>query len=115
MKGRRYKLLNQILVAVISYVIPAASITMLGWLIKTFKKDRARQQALEEGLKCLLRDRIIAAHRYHVIEGHDVSHEEYNSMADMIASYTALKGTNGYIERIAAEYIESPIDPVATH
>ena len=99
-------MLDQIIVAVISYVIPAASITMLGWLLKM---DRARQQALEEGLKCLLRDRIIAAHRYHVIEGHEVSHEEYNAMADMIASYTALKGANGYIERIAKEYTEAPV------
>lgn len=102
-------MLDQIIVAVISYVIPAASITMLGWLLKMFKTDRARQLALEEGLKCLLRDRIIAAHRYHVIEGHEVSHEEYNAMADMIASYTALKGANGYIERIAKEYTEAPV------
>ena len=109
MKGRRKELQDQIIVAVISYVIPAASITMLGWIIKAFRKDRTRQQALEEGLKCLLRDRIIAAHRYHVIEGHEVSHEEYNAMTDMIASYTALKGANGYIERIAKEYTEAPV------
>ena len=102
-------MLDQIIVAVISYVIPAASITMLGWLLKMFKTDRARQRALGEGRKCLLRDRIIAAHHYHIIEGHEVSHEEYNAMADMIASYTALKGANGYIERIAKEYTEAPV------
>lgn len=39
----------------------------------------------------------------------EVSHEEYNAMTDMIASYTALKGANGYIERIAKEYTEAPV------
>lgn len=102
-------IINLLVSALINYALPAATVTALGWLVKMIKADRARQEAFEEGLKCLLRDRIIAAHHYHIIEGHEVSHEEYNAMADMIASYTALKGANGYIERIAKEYTEAPV------
>jgi hypothetical protein len=95
--------------AFINYALPAATVTALGWLVKSIKADRARQEAFEEGLKCLLRDRIIAAHRRHIIEGQAVTHEEYNSMQDMIKSYLALKGSNGYIERIAKEYTDAPV------
>lgn len=102
-------MLDQIIAAAISYFVPAASLTMIGWLVKAIKSDRNRQLALEEGLKCLLRERIISAHKYHIINRNDVSHEEYNSTIDMYHSYTALKGSNGYIDRIAKEYIEAPV------
>lgn len=95
--------------ALLAYAIPTASAMMLSWLTYTIKTSRKRQDALEEGVKCLLRDRIIQAHRYHVIEGHEVSAEEYTSSEDMIASYRVLKGDNGYIDRLAQEYKESPI------
>lgn len=95
--------------ALLAYAIPTASAMMLSWLTYTIKTSRKRQDALEEGVKCLLRDRIIQAHRYHVVEGHEVSAEEYNSGRDMIASYLTLKGSNGYIEHIAEEYEKAPI------
>lgn len=96
--------------ALLAYAIPTASAAMLSWLTYTIKTSRKRQDALEEGVKCLLRDRIIQAYRHHVVDGHEVSAEEYTSSEDMIKSYKVLKGGNGYIERIAEEYERSPID-----
>lgn len=102
-------MLDQVIVSAISYAVPTASMAMLGWLVHAIKSNRSRQDALEEGVKCLLREQIIQAHRYHVIEGHEISSEEYNSGSDMIASYLTLKGSNGYIEHIAEEYEKAPI------
>lgn len=101
--------------ALLAYAIPTASAMMLSWLTYTIKTSRKRQDALEEGVKCLLRDRIIQGHRYHVVSGNAVSDEEYSSVQNMIECYKTLKGKNGFIEHIAAEYIKSPIDPGSTH
>lgn len=100
---------TQILMSIVSYAVPAVSVTMLSWIVYAIKASRKRQGALEEGVKCLLREQIIQAHRYHVVQGHEISSEEYNSGKDMIASYLTLKGSNGYIEHIAKEYEDAPI------
>lgn len=89
--------------------VSTLSMAMLGWLVHAIRSNRSRQDALEDGVKCLLREQIIHAHRYHVVQGHEISSEEYNSGKDMIASYLTLKGSNGYIEHIAKEYEDAPI------
>lgn len=95
--------------AIISYIIPSITLALIMWVIKEIKKRAKHDDALEEGVKCLLRDRIIQGHRYHVVSGNAVSDEEYSSVQNMIASYKALKGDNGYIDRLAEEYKQSPI------
>lgn len=100
---------------VISYIVPSITLALIMWVIKEIKKRAKRDDALEEGVKCLLRDRIIQGHRYHVVSGNAVSDEEYSSVQNMIECYKTLKGKNGFIDHIAVEYIKSPIDPGATH
>lgn len=101
--------------AIISYIIPSITLALIMWAIKEIKKRAKHDDALEEGVKCLLRDRIIQGHRYHVVSGNAVSDEEYSSVQNMIECYKTLKGKNGFIDHIAAEYIKSPIDPWSTH
>ena len=101
--------LEQVLMSIITYAVPTASMVMIGWLIRAIKSNRKRQDALEAGVKCLLREQIINSHRYHVINGHEVSPDEYNSGRDMIDCYCILQGKNGYMERIAQEYKDAPI------
>ncbi len=88
---------------------------LIMWVIRELKKRMNHDDAIEEGVKCLLRDRIIQGHRYHVVSGNAVSDEEYSSVQNMIECYKTLKGKNGFIDHIAAEYIKSPIDPGSTH
>lgn len=101
--------------AIISYVVPSITLALIMWVIKELKRRAKHDNALEEGVKCLLRDRIIQGHRYHIVSGNAVSDEEYSSVQNMIECYKTLKGKNGFIDHIAAEYIKSPIDPGSTH
>lgn len=69
-----------------------------------------RQKAIENAVKCLLRDRILQAYNYHVMGRHSIQRDEYNAVMDMITAYSHLKGKNGYMEKIAKEYEESGIE-----
>lgn len=102
-------MIEQVIMSLITYAVPTASMIMIGWLTKAIKSNRKRQDAIEEGVKCLLREQIIQAHRYHVVKGNGLTPDEYNSGRDMIECYCVLQGRNGYMERIAKEYQDAPI------
>ena len=100
---------EQIIVSIVSYVVPTVYMLMLGWVVKAIKGSRKRQDAIEGGIKCLLRERLIQMHRDHVINGNAVTLEEYNSRDDMQACYSILKGKNGYMDKISEEYKNAPL------
>ena len=95
---------EQIIVSIVSYVVPTVSMLMLGWVVKAIKGSRKRQDAIEGGIKCLLRERLIQMHRDNA-----VTLEEYNSRDDMQACYSILKGKNGYMDKISEEYKNAPL------
>lgn len=68
-----------------------------------------RQRAMENAVKCLLRDRIIQAYNYHIKHGHSIQRDEYRSTLDMGDAYNALDGKNGYIHKIIEVYKEAPL------
>lgn len=89
--------INTILPQFISFLAGAAGV----WFF--------RQRAMENAVKCLLRDRIIQAYNYHIKHGHSIQRDEYRSTLDMGDAYNALDGKNGYIHKILDVYKEAPL------
>lgn len=102
-------MIEQVIMSIITYAVPTASMIMIGWLTRAIKNNRKRQDAIEEGVKCLLREHIIQVYRYHVVNGSGLNRDEYRSGKDMIDCYEVLEGRNGYMERIAKEFLDAPI------
>lgn len=76
---------------------------------ENLKEQKIRQTALENAIKCLLRDRLIQAYNYHIKSGHSVQRDEYTSFVDMADAYETLSGSNGYIETIVEKYTNAPL------
>ncbi|WP_288802918.1 hypothetical protein [uncultured Dialister sp.] len=89
--------INTILPQFISFLAGAAGV----WFF--------RQRAMENAVKCLLRDRLIIAYNYHIKQGHSVQRDEYRSTLDMGEAYEKMSGKNGYIARILEEYRNAPL------
>ena len=70
------------------------------------KQTESKQQALEEGVRSLLRDRIIQSCTKHAKQGH-VPLEELSSITDMYNSYKELGG-NGAAEAIYKRLLTLP-------
>nr|DAH24433.1 MAG TPA: hypothetical protein [Caudoviricetes sp.] len=90
-------LINSILPQFLSFLAGAAGV----WFF--------RQRAMENAVKCLLRDRIITAYNYHIKQGHSIQRDEFRSMLDMGEAYEKMSGKNGYITRIIDEYRDAPL------
>lgn len=76
---------------------------------KNLETQKIKQTALENAIKCLLRDRLIQAYNYHIKNEHSVQRDEYNSFVDMAAAYETLSGGNGYIKTIVEKYTKAPL------
>lgn len=76
---------------------------------KNLETQKMRQMALENAIKCLLRDRLIQAYNYHIKNEHSVQRDEYTSFIDMAKAYGTLSGENGYIETIVEKYTKAPL------
>ena len=71
------------------------------------EKEAARSSAIEEGIVCLLRVKLIELHTEHMREG-IISAQAYQNWMLMYKAYKALGG-NGMIDHMKAEIEELPI------
>ena len=71
------------------------------------EKEATRSSAIEEGIVCLLRVKLIELHTMHMREG-TISAQEYQNWMLMYKAYKALGG-NGMIDHMKAEVEELPI------
>lgn len=70
------------------------------------KNNEQRQTAIENGLRSLLRDRIIKTCMLHLKQGH-VPVEELENVTDMFEAYKDLKG-NGATEAVYKRFLTLP-------
>lgn len=79
--------------------ILAAGLTALWrWAWKKFKAQRKREDAMEEGIRAILHDRLFQAHRYYMDRGF-CTLEEKRNVEYLYKPYAALGG-NGTGETI---------------
>lgn len=104
----------------VTILLPGISSVLSGIILYKFKEKNSvdkedqkerikRQNALENAIKCMLRDRMIQAYNYHIKSGHSVQRDEYNNFVDMATAYETLSGGNGYIKTIVDKYTNAPL------
>lgn len=96
-----------------SYIIQVFSVVLNIVLLYGFqryterqKKTETKQQALEQGVRSLLRDRIIQSCVKYTNQGH-VPLEELDNVTDMFNAYKGLDG-NGAAEAIYKRFLTLP-------
>ena len=82
-------------------------------LAKKFKKERAKNQAIESGLKGILRIQIIDTYDKCVANGSKISISRKDAIADVYRSYVALCDTqeevDDTVKQLYEELIHMPI------
>lgn len=85
-------------------LLGTAIIAGFKYLRKKQKEQEARQTAIEEGVKAILRDRIVQAY-YHYHGRNSITLHGLENVNGMYAAYKALGG-NGIVEKLNAEMRE---------
>lgn len=90
---------------VIGYLIPTILGGLLGFLSTKLKKDRKKDQAIEEGVQALLRNELIRCYRDYQQKGEMTILDKENIEA-MFKQYENLGG-NGTIKQLMTELLNA--------
>lgn len=63
-----------------------------GWLLKSHKREEAKDQAMEEGLRTLLHAELLEIYQEHVVEGAAISLSTQEEAGHIYQAYHALGG-----------------------
>ena len=87
-------------------------VTGLGWgyryLAKHIKAQKTEQEAILQGIRAYLRDRIIQGYKYHMGQGYCPIYEQDN-IQELYKAYKDLKG-NGVISRLIDDLYKLPTE-----
>ena len=88
--------MSPFLVHGIEWVITAVLAAAVGWFGNSMRKKQTHDDAMEQGMRVILRTQIVDAYdRYHV-QNHKMTIERRREIDEAFAAYTALGG-NGTI------------------
>lgn len=95
--------MDNIIGIVISYLIPTILGSLIGFLSTKIKKDRKKEQAIEEGVQALLRNELIRRYREYETKGELTILDKENIEA-MFKQYENLGG-NGTVKQLMTELL----------
>lgn len=87
--------------------------TILLWILKENKKERASEADIKAGLRILLSDRIKHLGKVYIARGY-ITIEEYEDLQRMNNVYKNNLAGNGFIKHIMQEVEKLPIKPDKT-
>lgn len=91
---------------IISYLIPTFLGTILGFVSTKLKKNKKKEQAIEEGVQALLRNELIRRYREYEQKG-EMSILDKENMEAMFKQYKNLGG-NGTVKHMMDDLFELP-------
>lgn len=94
---------------ILGWLIPTILGTALGFIAGKMRKLTARDKAIEEGLRCILRGEITRAYQRHIIDGRPMTLECRRQLDEFWHAYHALGG-NGTCKSMYDELCELPIE-----
>lgn len=95
-----------ILQMIISYLVPASLGAGIGFLSSKVKKNKAKEQAIEEGVQALLRNELVREYREYKAKG-ELSILDKENIESMFRQYKNLGG-NGTVEQLITELMQLP-------
>lgn len=94
---------------IIGWLIPTALGAALGFLAGKMKKLTARDKAIEEGMKCILRAELSRAYETHVVNQKPTTVNERRELDAIWHAYHDGLGGNGVGARMYEELCELPL------
>ena len=91
---------------ILSYLIPAALGAGIGFLSSKLKKDKAKEQAVEDGVLALLKNELVKEYREYKDKG-ELSILDKENIEGMFKQYKNLGG-NGTVEQLITELMQLP-------
>ena len=91
---------------IISYLVPASLGAGIGFLSSKVKKNKAKEQAIEEGVQALLRNELVREYREYKAKG-ELSILDKENIESMFRQYKNLGG-NGTVEQLITELMQLP-------
>ena len=95
-----------ILQMIISYLVPASLGAGIGFLSSKLKKNKAKEQAIEDGVQALLRNELVREYREYKAKG-ELSILDKENIESMFRQYKNLGG-NGTVEQLITELMRLP-------
>ena len=95
-----------ILQMIISYLVPASLGAGIGFLSSKVKKNKAKEQAIEDGVQALLRNELVREYREYKAKG-ELSILDKENIESMFRQYKNLGG-NGTVEQLITELMRLP-------
>ena len=95
-----------ILQMIISYLVPASLGAGVGFLSSKVKKNKAKEQAIEDGVQALLRNELVREYREYKAKG-ELSILDKENIESMFRQYKNLGG-NGTVEQLITELMRLP-------
>ena len=95
-----------VLQVLISYLIPTILGAGIGFLSSRVKKDRAKEKALEAGVRALLKNALVNSYREYEIKG-EMSILDKENVEEMFKQYENLGG-NGTVKQLMSELMHLP-------
>lgn len=98
--------MEEIFKIVISYIIPTALGGILGFVSTRLKKNKKKEQAIEQGVQALLRNELVRRYREYEAKG-EMSILDKENMEAMFIQYQNLGG-NGTVKHLMDDLLELP-------
>lgn len=94
---------------IIGWLVSTVLSAIAGYLAGKVKRFSARDKAIENGLRCILRGEITRAYQRHIIDGRPMTLECRRQLDEFWKAYHELGG-NGTGQSMYEELCEMPID-----
>lgn len=91
---------------IVSYLIPTVLGGVIGFISTKLKKNRKKEQAIEEGVQALLRNELVRRYREYEIKG-ELSILDKENIEAMFKQYENLGG-NGTVKHLMKELLQLP-------
>lgn len=103
--------MEQIQPYLLGWLVPTVLAAIAGYLGGKVQRITARDKAMEQGMRCLLRGEITRAYQRHVIDQRPMTLECRRQLDEIWAAYSGLGG-NGAGETMYEELCELPIQGI---
>lgn len=87
--------MSDVLMSLVQAVIPMLLTGVggaCGWLLKSHRKEEAKDRAMEEGLRTLLHAELLDIYQHHVVEHNPISLSTQEEAGHIYQAYHALGG-----------------------
>lgn len=95
-------------VSIVTWAMTGALGALVGFFATKLHAKTKHEEAMEEGMRCLLRKEIVDMYDWHVHEGHPMSVERKRDVVEAYEAYHALGG-NGVITDMYSELMDKDV------